>query len=285
MNVRMQATELRRAVVAAMSSAAELGLVVDDAAVVNDSNRLVLRLTPCDVIARVTPIAHHGSPEREVELARLLGETDSPVAALDPRVEPRAYADDGFVITFWTPFEPVQTADVSPADYAHALVRLHAEMRHVEITTPHFMDRVADTQHWVASCDVTPDLTEPDRELLADALANLSDAILNRAATEQLLHGEPHPWNVLNTTDGPLFMDFENSVRGPVEFDLAWVPRAVSERYPDADQELVAQCRGLVVAIIAVSHWRWYDQHPGNTGRADWISTLRDGPPWLWLDA
>src|SRR5687767_469991 len=88
----MQAAEARRAVAAAMSTASALGLAVDDAVVLNDSNRLVVRLTPCDVVARVTPMTHHaGSAEQEVELVRQLAKTDSPVAALDARVEQRVF--------------------------------------------------------------------------------------------------------------------------------------------------------------------------------------------------
>jgi thiamine kinase-like enzyme len=107
---------------------------------------------------------------------------------------------------------------------------------------------VAATQQDVASRDVTPDLAETDRVLLANTLRDLRESIVNRRAAEQLLHGEPHPWNVLNTTNGPFFMDFENCADGPVEFDLAWLPKEVSERYPDADQDLVGECRG--------SYWR-----------------------------
>ena len=37
---------------------------------------------------------------------------------------------------------------------------------------------------------------------------------------------------LLDTDNGPLFIDFENTTQGPVEYDLAWVPKAVSDRYP-----------------------------------------------------
>src|SRR5687767_2201283 len=99
----MKPSELRRAVGAAMSTASALDLVVDDAVVLNDSNRLVLRLLPCDIVARVGPIAYQAfdvysewadyqaRAEIEVELVRRLAETNSPVAILDPRVEPRVY--------------------------------------------------------------------------------------------------------------------------------------------------------------------------------------------------
>lgn len=39
-----------------------------------------------------------------------------------------------------------------------------------------------------------------------------------------MLHGEPHPGNVLATADGLLFVGFETCCRGPVEFDLAQEP-------------------------------------------------------------
>jgi aminoglycoside phosphotransferase (APT) family kinase protein len=267
-----------------MSIASALDLTVDDAIVLNDSNRLILRLMPCNVVVRVAPIGHYDA-QIEVEIAQRLDELGSPVGALDPRVEPRVHERDGFAVSLWTYYEPVPSRELPPADYANALERLHADMRKIEVTTPHFMDRVADNQQDVASRDVTPDLPDADRELLANTLRSLRRSIVDRAAAEQLLHGEPHPANVLSTKNGPLFIDFENGVRGPVEFDLAWVPEEVSEHYPNADQELVGDCRGLMIAIVAACHWRWYDQHPGNTRRANWISALRRGPPWPSVDA
>ncbi len=281
----MQASEVPRAVAAAMSTASAFDLTVDDAIVLHDSNRLVLRLMPCDVVARVAPMAYHASAETAVELAQRLAETDSPVAALEPRVEPRVYVRDGFVIDMWTYYEPVPSRELPPADYAHALERLHAGMRQIDVTTPHFTDRVADTQQGVASRDVTPELADADRELLGSTLRRLRRAIGDRGAAEQLLHGEPHPWNVLSTKSGPLFIDFENCVRGPVEFDLAWVPEEVSEHYPDADQDLVGECRGLMLAIVAACRWRRDDQHPDRPRRAEWLSAFRQGPPWPTVDA
>ena len=67
----MQASEVPRAVAAAMSTASSLDLIVDDAIVLHDSNRLTLRLLPCDVVAQVAPIAHQVA-QFEVELAQRL---------------------------------------------------------------------------------------------------------------------------------------------------------------------------------------------------------------------
>src|SRR5215203_5594411 len=153
----MQASEVPRAVAAAMSIASSLDLTVDDAIVLQNSNRLTLRVLPCDVLARVAPVAHQVA-QFEVELAQRLAESGCPVATLERRVDPRVYERDGFVVTLWTYYEPATPREVSPADYASALARLHAGMRTLDFPTPHFMDRVAEAQQLVASRDHTPAL-------------------------------------------------------------------------------------------------------------------------------
>jgi Ser/Thr protein kinase RdoA (MazF antagonist) len=276
----MHASDVRRAVDAAVSTASALGLPADDAIVVHNSNRLTARLLPCDVLARVAPVAHQAA-QFEVELAQRLAEIDSAVAAPEPRVEPLAYERDGFVITLWTYYEPLTPSEASPVDYADALQRLHAGMRRVDVATPHFTDRVTEAQQLVADRDHSPALADADRELLSNTLGVVTRAISDRGATEQLLHGEPHPDNVLTTKSGLLFVDLETCCRGPVEFDLAHVPEEVSERYPGADHGLVRECRMLVLAMVAAWRWDTSDEFPDGlrAGRA-LLSALREGPPW-----
>jgi hypothetical protein len=272
----MQASEVPRAVAAALSSASALDLTADDAIVLQDSNRLVLRLLPCDVVARVANVVHQPGAEFEVELAQRLAKTESPLAALEPRVQPRVYVRDGFVVTLWTYYEVVPPREVAPAEYAHALERLHAGMRQIDVTTPHFTDRVAEAQELVASRDRTPALADRDRELLSNTLRSLRRAIADRGAAEQLLHGEPHPGNLLRTKKGLLFADLETCCRGPVEFDIAHVPEAVSEHYGDVDQELLRECRILMLAMVAAWRWDRDDQFPnGRRAAAELLSDMR----------
>ena len=70
----MQTSHVRPAVGAAMSSASALGLRVEDAVVLHASNRLAVRLLPCNVLARVADVAHQVA-DFEVELAKRLAET------------------------------------------------------------------------------------------------------------------------------------------------------------------------------------------------------------------
>ena len=185
---------------------------------------------------------------------------------------------DGFAITLWTYYEPVASSEIAPAEYAQVLVRLHAGLRQIEVSAPHFTDRVAEARRLVADRGQTPELAGADRELLGNTLSRLSAAISKHDTAEQLLHGEPHLGNLLRTREGLLFIDFETCCRGPVEFDIAhgflaneegrMLPAEdVCENYPAADRGMIDQCRILIWAMITT--WRWQrDDH------------LPNGPYW-----
>ena len=271
----MQTSDVRSAVAAAKAIASALGLKVDDAVVLQNSNNLALRLLPCDVFARVAHVGQEVA-QFELEVARRLAETDSPVVALEPRVEPRVYVRDGFAVTLWTYYEPVSPRDIAPAEYAQAIERLHAGMRGIDLPAPHFTDRIAEAQSLVASRDHTPELGDADRELLSNTLRKLRWAISQRGAAEQLLHGEPHPGNLLRTKDGLLFVDLETCCRGPVEFDIAHAPEEVSEHYPDVNQDLLGECRVLMLAMVATWRWDRNDQFPdGRRMGNEWLGHVR----------
>jgi hypothetical protein len=140
----MQPSEGQSALAAATSTAPALGLAVDDAIVLHDSNELTVRLLPCDVVARVAPIAHQVA-RFEIGLAQM-------------------------------------SREVSPSDYANALERLHSGMRKPDLRTPHFTDRVEAAQHLVETTHLTPDLAGADRKLLITALRSRRQAIADRGA-------------------------------------------------------------------------------------------------------
>jgi hypothetical protein len=276
----VEAEILSRAIAAATALAGELHLQADDAVVIHNSNKLALHLLPCGVFARVA-LAGQEVAALEVELALRLAGTGSPVAGLEPRVEPRVHERDGFAVTLWTYYAVVAPDSHFPGAYAEALRRLHAGMRGVEVSTPHFLHRVAEAERLVTHRDNTPALIEADRRLLLGTLQSARERIHSHGAAEQLLHGEPHPGNVLSTRDGLLFIDFETCCRGPIEFDVAHVPEEVGARYPGVDQVLLAECRRLVLAMVAAWRWDIRDEFPdGHRHGRDILSLLRQGPPW-----
>ncbi|WP_330343043.1 aminoglycoside phosphotransferase family protein [Streptomyces sp. NBC_00557] len=262
----MEPLQLRRAVAAARATASELGLQVDDAIVIHNSDRVALRLIPCDVLVRVAPSGHLAGSEFEVEVARRLADVDAPVAELDPRVEARVQVRDAFAISFWTYYEPVGS-EITPTDYANILMRHHFALRRIDLDAPHFTDRVAAALREVNDREQSPELPDADRELLSNTLSGLSATISTDETGDQLLHGEPHPGNLLNTKRGPLFADLATCCRGPIEFDLAHAPEEAGEHYAGADHDLIQRCRALNWAMFSAWRWRRDDQMPD---RAHW---------------
>ncbi|MFC9693103.1 phosphotransferase [Kribbella sp. NPDC056951] len=242
----------------------------EDSILLSNSNKIVLRLLPGDVLARVAFDGEHGFPQ-ELELARRLLESGSPVVApTDLTVHER----DGFAITLWRYYEPLQ--EIPPAEYAAALQRLHVGMREIDVPAPHFMDRVREAEAILSDRVVSPDAPEADRELLLATLAERGQAISTSGAREQLLHGEPHPGNLLSTKDGPLFIDLETYCRGPVEFDLAHAPDEIAEHYPGIDRQVLDDCRLLMLAMVTAWRWDRNDQLPNGRQRAEeWIAQIR----------
>lgn len=276
----MESSEVPRAAAAAVEVAVSQGLDVDGAVVLHSSNRLTLRLTPGDVLARVTPADQRRDQLVELERARRLADAGCPVGAAEPSVAPRVHERGGFAVTLWA-YHEVVTPEVAPAAYAGALRRLHAGMRTVALATPRFTDRIAEAQAAADDPDLSPELADDDRALLGTTLRRLRRSVEAHRTQEQLLHGEPHPGNVLGTRSGPLFVDLETCCRGPVEVDVGHAPVPVSGHYPDLDHDLLDDCRELVLAMVAAWRWRLGDEFPD---RRAWgrqlLRTLRAGPPW-----
>jgi thiamine kinase-like enzyme len=184
------------------------------------------------------------------------------------------YRHGGFVVTLWTHYETAP--EVAPSDYGRALERLHEGMRKVHVTVPHFTDRVASAESLLSDPFATPNLPVQDRELLVGTLGTLRDTVVDRGADEQLLHGEPHPGNVLSTKNGLLFVDLETCCRGPVEFDIAHAPDEVGEVYRGADPDLLRDCRVLALAVATTWRWDRNDQLPnGRQLGVEWLNQIR----------
>jgi thiamine kinase-like enzyme len=168
---------------------------------------------------------------------------------------------DGFAISLWTYYEPLGS-EIAPPSYADALMRYHAGLREIDLPAPDAADRVTTALRELRDRTQTPDLPDPDRDFLIDLLGRMGAAMSAGNVRRQLLHGEPHPGNLLNTARGPLFVDLETCCRGPIEFDLAHAPEGVEEHYRGADRELTRRCRALNWALFSTWRWRHDDQLP-----------------------
>ena len=160
---RVQASEVPRAVAAAMSIASSLGLTADDAIVLQDSNKLTLRLLPCDVLARVAHVEQQvAQPELDL-LSVLPPDLGSPVAALEPQ-KGWSHASTSvmfYAVTLWTYYEPASPEEVSPADLRQCARA--AACGHAQAECPcaaHFTDQSSRLSNSWRVRDCTPALTD-----------------------------------------------------------------------------------------------------------------------------
>ena len=262
-------------VTTALALLTDLGLPADEAAVLHASNTLTLRVLPADVVARIAPRDRTGDLAVELERAEALQAVGAPVGPPDPRLAPRVHVRGEHAITLWEHLPARDREELPPAEYAAALSALHAEMRALDLPVPPLADRVGHALDLLRDPERTPALAPADRTLLQETLVRLAE----RAATggpQQILHGEPHPGNLLDTPAGPRFIDLETFCRGPVEFDLAHAPAEVAAHYPDHDPALLEECRTLSLTLATTWRWDREDTFPDGIeiGEA-WLAEIR----------
>jgi hypothetical protein len=211
------------AVRAAVSLAAAHGITATDPAVLKDGSNVIVHLRPAPVVARVAArtalvrpsVADHFA--RDLALSAFLAARGVPVVPPSAELPAGPHPFDGFVVSFSTfvPHDPDH--EFSRSDVLKLLPALHAELRSYDGPLPVRgpMDDVDNTLAYLSGMGV-PDL-EPFRERRAELMASW-DAHYRDV---QPLHGDPHYGNLLMSPHGPVWLDFEDTWRGPVAWDLA----------------------------------------------------------------
>ncbi|HEX7304573.1 MAG TPA: phosphotransferase [Lentzea sp.] len=154
---------------------------------------------------------------RDLSVSAFLASRGMPVVTPSPELPAGPHVADGFVFSFSTHVPHFPDVELARPDVLKLLPDLHAELRLYDGSLPSRgpLDDIDNTLAYLDRIGV-PDL-EPFRarrdELLADWDAHYNDV--------QPLHGDSHHGNVLMTSSGPVWNDFEDTWRGPVGWDLA----------------------------------------------------------------
>ncbi len=228
---------------AATETAAAHGIQADRCEILQDGNTLVLRLTD-SLVARV--VNDPGGPRqgrewfsREIAVARFLADRGAPVIPVHPEVPPGPHERDGYPINFWQFVTVVDEEPVADA-IGRALFRCHDILRDFPEPLPamailHETLRLLDT---LAERHAFPPAS---LALLRDRLLSANSAL--GRFPRQALHGDAHMGNLMNTTVGLLWTDWEDTFAGPVEWDLAsviWNARILENDHATADGILAA---------------------------------------------
>ncbi|MGN9838447.1 phosphotransferase [Nonomuraea sp. H19] len=213
------------ALAVAVSVAEDHGIRVPDPVVLNDSFNLRIHLRPAPVVARVPTVTALGRPRpaaalrRELEVVSYLHGRGAPVVPPSDLLPPGPHVRDGVVVSFWAHVEHDASYEVTPEEAGRALAVLHEALRGFPGRLP-YLGPVLDEP--VRLLELLDGAVEPD------ALARLRDAhagLVLEGGAAQAVHGDAHPGNLLATPAGLLWNDFEETMAGPVEWDLACMLR------------------------------------------------------------
>jgi hypothetical protein len=250
--------ELKLPIRAATEIAAAHGIFADRCDILQNGSTLVLRLTET-LVARV--VTDRNGPrqgtewfKRENAVAIHLAHHGAPVIPLHAELPPGPYEHLGFPMNFWQ-FVTAVDGTPEPQEIGRTLYQCHQLLR----SFPDGLPELAIVTETIALLD---DLERGSLfpmatlRLLEDRLVSAHAFLKNLPM--QALHGDAHYGNLMNTSEGLLWTDWEDTFLGPVEWDLAsiiWNARILEEDHATADSILLAyQAAGGAVDPEALHH-------------------------------
>jgi Ser/Thr protein kinase RdoA (MazF antagonist) len=200
--------------------------------VLSDSSNVLVHLAPAPVVARVATTLALIRPDpaaalaREVSVAGWLAGRGAPVVAPSDELPPGPHSEGGFDLTFWRLVEPLAGVVPELGAVARGLADLHRELRDYPGDLPYLRPAFAEVESGLDFVAATGRFAPEELEPLRAAHARLVPELESWPSRIQSLHGDAHPGNVLITSAGMLWSDFEDVCRGPVHWDLACLTRA-----------------------------------------------------------
>ena len=227
---------------AAVETAIAHGIEPDRCDILQNSSTLVLRLTET-LVARV--VQYRDGPRqgtdwfaRDNAIAQHLTTHGAPVIPLHPGLPPGPHEHLGFPLNFWEFVTRIE-AEPEPREIGRTLFRCHAIMRHFSESLP----KLAILTESLAILDDRALFPPATQQMLRDHLVTTITALSD--CPHQPLHGDAHIGNLMNTTRGLLWTDWEDTFSGPVEWDVAsiiWNARILDEDHATADAIVDAYC-------------------------------------------
>jgi hypothetical protein len=223
---------------AARETAMGHGVAVDRCEVLQDGSTLVLRLSD-SLVARVVqdlegPRQGGEWFARENAVAQYLAREGAPVIPMHGEIPPGPHEHSGYTLNFWqyvtrVEEEPAPEAIGRTLHVCHEVLRGFAELLPELAILKESVDLLETLEERGLFPAETIGLL---RERLVESIAGLA------GLPYQALHGDAHLGNLMNTTRGLLWTDWEDTFRGPVEWDLAsviWNARVLEEDHATAD--------------------------------------------------
>ena len=221
---------------AATETAIAHGITPDRCDILQNSSTLVLRLTET-LVARVvqdTSGPRQGTEwfARENAIARHLTQNGAPVIPLHPDLPPGPHEHLGYPMNFWQ-FVTRVDAEPAPQEIGRTLCQCHDIMSRFAEPLPH----LAIITESLAILQERELFAQDVQQMLRNHLMQSVEPLSHRP--QQPLHGDAHMGNLMNTTRGLLWTDWEDTFSGPVEWDVAsiiWNAQILEQDHATVDE-------------------------------------------------
>ena len=206
---------------AATETALAHGATVDRCEILQDGSTLVLRLSE-DLVARVVtdlegPRKGGDWFARENAVALHLTQSGAPVIPLYKGIPPGPHEHLGYTLNFWQ-FVTAIDAEPDAMEIGKRLRQCHVALQ----TLPMALPKLAIVTEGIELLDTLRQRQLFPEETLQLLRGHLEAALATLSAfPAQALHGDAHGGNLMNTTQGLLWTDWEDAFAGPVEWDVA----------------------------------------------------------------
>lgn len=192
--------------------------------VIGRFSNLVIALDPLPIVARIatgTALLRDtlAFARREVEIAAFLAAKNAAVVGPCETALAGPHKVDGWTVSLWQRVE-ILPRPPDPMEAGRRLAACHKLLRSYGGAVPKF-GIFDELKQLLAHPMVQQAISEKDRTKLGEQAQACSLALETFSASYQPLHGDSHRKNVFSTADGPLWADWEDTIRAPVEWDLA----------------------------------------------------------------
>ena len=202
----------------------DLGLSFADASVLRDQSNLLVHFRPTPVVARIatgTVGVRHGSAwlARELAVAEHLSAAGAPVVSPSREIPPGPHSRGGFVMTLW---EHVGELDepVDPSLAGRTLRACHEALDDFEGDLP-VLGALEEAARILSVLGQDGTLSAADSGMLRRISERSFRRIDRLGLPLEPVHGDANLSNALNTSRGPVWTDWEDTFKGPREWDLA----------------------------------------------------------------
>jgi Ser/Thr protein kinase RdoA (MazF antagonist) len=231
--------------------------------IISERWNTVVRLGNSDVIAKSATLAHLSriDPlhwfEQEVRVSNELAAAGAPVQMPWNGLQ-SCHVSNGMPVTLWQRIDG-EMAGSSEIEMVDSLAELHHRGAGIELDQPWFATitvEIPGTFDMLANRGV---LDQNHTRILSDHLSRLLDAIDSANLPSGFVHGDAQRKNSMHTPHGPVWIDLEETCRGPFAWDLACLtmnPRFDSERVLDRYAQVSGTNRASVQHLDVLKQLR-----------------------------